>query len=404
MGLLRKSTMNKIGIGVFVALVLFLFTHSAGTTPHQAKGGAPPGGWVHEGQHDGVAEGAAEAARKAAARKAAKALDTAAAVARPAWNAEAVAEPGGGGVKRVAVLITVTKDMAQMDGAAVLAESARLMNSKYELDMVAIIHPNITTSRSPLEKIGYKLFERNIPVDFESLPEVYKTEVKRAGCCGIYELLKLEALTLTQYDKVLAVDLDTVFLHNIDELFESDKVIQYTEDIGMDMNHFNRVPPAQGGFLLFTPNMQAYNELIVIARKADWRPGGGWEGLRIGYHWGGTTIQGMIPYYFGMKAPLAWRRIVDRCLYNNMADLNCTKMPFEQVKSVHFTLCQKPWSCIHVGDHNHNMDMCRYFHDQWWDIRDKLQQRVGEFEPPTKANRCPRSGYPPLKEFPIGTK
>ena len=43
--------------------------------------------------------------------------------------------------------------------------------------------------------------------------------------------------------------------------------------------------------------------------------------------------------------------------------------PFEQVKSVHFTLCQKPWSCIHVGDHNHNMDMCRYFHDQWWDVR-----------------------------------
>ena len=104
-------------------------THSAGTTPHQAKGGAPPGGWVHEGQHDGVAEGAAEAARKAAARKAAKALDTAAAVPQPASNAEAVAEPGGG-AKRVAVLITVTKDMAQMDGAAVLAESVRLMNSK----------------------------------------------------------------------------------------------------------------------------------------------------------------------------------------------------------------------------------------------------------------------------------
>ena len=72
--------------------------------------------------------------------------------------------------------------------------------------------------------------------------------------------------------------------------------------------------------------LRLHFRLIVIARKADWRPGGGWEGLRIGYHWGGTTIQGMIPYYFGMKAPLAWRRIVDRCLYNNMADLNCTKM------------------------------------------------------------------------------
>ena len=111
--------------------------------------------------------------------------------------------------------------------------------------MVAIIHPNITTSRAPLEKIGYKLFERNIPVNFASLPEVYKAEVLRAGCCGIYELLKLEALTLTQYDKVLAVDLDTVFLHNIDELFESDKVIQYTEDIGAATSTSIVVGPAR---------------------------------------------------------------------------------------------------------------------------------------------------------------
>ena len=36
----------------------------------------------------------------------------------------------------------------------------------------------------------------------------------------------------------------------------------------MDMSHFNRVPPAQGGFLLFTPNMQAYNECGLI--RASW--------------------------------------------------------------------------------------------------------------------------------------
>ena len=35
-----------------------------------------------------------------------------------------------------------------------------------------------------------------------------------------------------------------------------DDVTRYTVDEGMDPNDYNTIPPVQGGFLLFTPNMK----------------------------------------------------------------------------------------------------------------------------------------------------
>ena len=37
---------------------------------------------------------------------------------------------------------------------------------------------------------------------------------------------------------------------------------------------------------------------------------------------------------------------IDRCIYNTMADTdNCTKQSLDEIKSAHFTVCQKPWNC-----------------------------------------------------------
>merc|ERR1719272_6495 len=106
-------------------------------------------------------------------------------------------------------MITITKDMTMIDGAAVLAESVRAMRSRFTVDLVAMVHPGITTSRAPLESIGYKIIERPIPLDLNNVPQVYIKEGK-AGCCGHYEFLKLEALALTQYSKVLVLDVDAL--------------------------------------------------------------------------------------------------------------------------------------------------------------------------------------------------
>ncbi len=41
---------------------------------------------------------------------------------------------------------------------------------------------------------------------------------------------------------------------------------------------------------------------------------------KIGWFWGGMTVQGVLPYYYNKVAPPGGSQIVDRCYYNTMAD------------------------------------------------------------------------------------
>lgn len=52
------------------------------------------------------------------------------------------------------------------------------------------------------------------------------------------------------------------------------------------------------------PNMHSYQEILAVIRKGDFRYNGkGWEGSGIGYSYGGETIQGVLPFYYQVKAP-----------------------------------------------------------------------------------------------------
>ena len=106
-----------------------------------------------------------------------------------------------------------------------------------------------------------------------------------------------------------------------------------------------------------------------LAQKGRWggKLGSGWEGTGIGHWWGGNTIQGLLPYFYARHAPQhlsvfrepsdALAVEVDRCLYDNMVDSAvrdpppnvgasaCRQTPIAEVKFVHFTVCQKPWTC-----------------------------------------------------------
>lgn len=58
--------------------------------------------------------------------------------------------------------------------------------------------------------------------------------------------------------------------------------------------------------------------------KGDYREGSGWGGSHIGWFYGGRTIQGVLPYYYN-EVSKNRSLIVDRCIYNSMADEdNCT--------------------------------------------------------------------------------
>ena len=156
--------------------------------------------------------------------------------------------------------------------------------------------------------------------------------------------------------------------------------------------------PVQGGFLVLRPDMAVYQEFINIIQEGDFRKNGGWGGV-VGPFYGSMTFQGIIPYYYDYLHP-GQAVELNRCVYNQMADNpkdqrtvndipqgrcrtnqeqceDCRNRPLEDVVSVHFTLCQKPWLCLPQNEDVIQQRLCRKFHHEWHRIRAQLEQSWG---------------------------
>jgi hypothetical protein len=94
----------------------------------------------------------------------------------------------------------------------------------------------VVTSRKPLEFLGWKILEKDIPFDlseienqnyanevalrglgtllarFTAAPLACGFQVKSNGCCGHLELLKLHAWAMTDYHRVVHLDMDSFVL------------------------------------------------------------------------------------------------------------------------------------------------------------------------------------------------
>ena len=297
---------------------------------------------------------------------------------------------------KVAYAITVTRDGHFVDGALVLGFAAhkyhdarRGFPSKYDVDLVAFVAPNVVTSRPILEANGWRVLEKGLPVPLDEIENRdYAEKVANSGCCGADEFLKLWAFTLTEYHRVTHLDMDSIIFQNMDELYEIDKEVLFTGDYNMKGG--SPVVPAQGGFLVVRPSMDTFREFQAIIRKGD-HSGKGWEGSHIGNFWGGQTIQGIVPFFYHVKHPGAAQEM-NRCVFNCMVDnpyrpntkicldkqptcQDCRLQEPEKVKSAHFTICQKPWTCTkHTNPRN--AVLCEIFHDKWFALRDELERSM----------------------------
>lgn len=303
--------------------------------------------------------------------------------------------------KRVAVAITVTKDGPFLDGALVLGYAAKKFHdakkgfpSKYQMDLVAFVSKKAVEVRPVLQKFGWKILERDLPVALEDIEnQDYANRMRDSGCCGADEFLKLWAYTLVEYHKVLHLDMDSIIFRNLDSLFDIDKEFLFTGDYNMKGG--SPVPPAQGGFLVIQPSMETFKEFQDIIRKGDHGPRG-WGGSKIGNFWGGQTIQGIMPYYYHVIHPDRGQEM-NRCQYNHMVDnpyypntkrcidgsMNCEDCRLsnpDDVYSAHFTICQKPWTCTeHVNPRN--KVVCAAFHQKWFQLRDEFERDVLHVDP-----------------------
>lgn len=126
-----------------------------------------------------------------------------------------------------AVTITGCGTDSIAEGAAVLKHAIHLasvhggLGGRYDYKMYAIYHPQGETCAKSLETIGFELVRRDTPVQVEEIEgEFLRSKIHDNGCCGERELVKLEAYTLTQHPIVVHLDLDTVVLQPMDELFD----------------------------------------------------------------------------------------------------------------------------------------------------------------------------------------
>ena len=61
-----------------------------------------------------------------------------------------------------------------------------------------------------------------------------------------------------------------------------------------------------------------------------------------------------------------------KCLDKKPTCQDCRLQVPEKVKSAHFTICQKPWTCTqHLNPKN--KVLCEIFHDKWFALRNELE-------------------------------
>lgn len=283
--------------------------------------------------------------------------------------------------KKVAYAITITKDGFFQDGAAVLAWSIikQAQHSRHDTDisLVAFVHPLVVEARPKLRKLGFHVIEAPMPINITAIEHKFLREkINLNGCCGASELIKLNAYRLLQYDNVVHMDADTMVINPINEILHTNYSLVYTTDPNMATHKGEDKMPAQGGFLVLKPSETDFRAIIDTLMTTKFVSGGAWNGTKIGWFWGGMTVQGILPYYYNkVTVPNVHRRkIVDRCVYNTMADTKmCEEIPFSQVKTAHFTICQKPWAC-YGGFIN---KLCEALHKEWFRLRKEAERFYG---------------------------
>jgi len=339
--------------------------------------------------------------------------------------------------------------------------SSRTSSSRYDYHMIAIVHKQAEHCSAPLKGAGFELIVIDQPVRAKDIRgEFLRENIKSEWCCGAAEFVKLHAYKLTDYPIVVHVDIDFAFYKPMDDLFDvmllpdsSDARSRIPLERVSDewptrvdafmTRDWGQVPPGrtplfQAGFIVLRPDVTVHDKLVEIIREGNYTkgygPDAGWGSLgKYGIMVGAKAAQGLIAYYYDEFAPNSWMEL-NQCRFNHMGmDVryrappnfqknrgrtgdcrnnrvyceDCMVTDVEQIYSVHYTQCRKPWSCIGIGnsvdkvnklaidENNVNLEHCMELMTMWHKLRTNLENRMISLTQDKKIESGQAGGFKP---------
>ncbi|KAJ1974968.1 glycogenin glucosyltransferase [Dimargaris xerosporica] len=250
-----------------------------------------------------------------------------------------------------AYVTLVTRD-DYVAGAVVLAQSLRATGTLHTLVCLATSE-SLTSDGLARLHAG---FDTVLPVDERNSNDTANLDLlgrPDLGCTWT----KLELWRLTNYDKVVYLDADTLVLANLDDLFTTKADFAAAPDIGWP-DCFN------SGVMVCQPSNDTYQRLIAAASNRGSFDGGD-QGLLNDFfsHWSRS----------GPEHRLAFTdNFVSSPFYSYFPAFNRYK---DGIRVVHFIGTSKPWRCHRFSDGQARLpagthDTAYPYLEQWWHHHD----------------------------------
>ncbi|XP_043285576.1 uncharacterized protein Gyg [Venturia canescens] len=214
--------------------------------------------------------------------------------------------------------VTLATNDSYSLGALVLAHSLRRVGTKH--DLAVLVTPGVTGAmREKLSSVFSLVQEVNV---LDSKDETNLALLARPEL-GI-TFTKLHCWRLTQYEKCVFVDADTLVIRNCDELFEREE-LSAAPDVGWP-DCFN------SGVFVFKPSQETFASLTSFA-AAKGSFDGGDQGLLNQYFsdWAHKDISKHLPFIYNM------------CSTATYSYLPAFKQFGDDVRIIHFIGITKPW-------------------------------------------------------------
>ena len=153
-------------------------------------------------------------------------------------------------MKNAYVCVLSTNDY--LDGVLVLNENLKALNSKYEL--ICLINENINIeSRKTLKE--FNIITKEVPhIKYEFVYDAFNYWSNTFD--------KLNLFDLTEYEKIVYLDLDLLILKNIDHLF-LEQAISMPLDLPFNLKKYN------SGIMVIEPNHNDYVKLMKVLKKFE---------------------------------------------------------------------------------------------------------------------------------------